>query len=439
MKHGYVNILPFFLLLILNWNLFAAPDTGDTEYKPSPENLANREWFQNAKFGLFIHWGVYSIPARGEWVMRNENIPVSEYEKLPPQFDPLHYDPQAWCRIAKDAGIRYITITSKHHDGFAMFNSKESFYDIVDSTPYGKDVLKPLADACREYGLKLFFYHSLLDWHHPDYFPRGEHSHSHSRPDSGDWYRYLDYMDTQLKELLTGYGPIAGIWFDGMWDKPVADWRLGKTYRLIHALQPGAMIGNNHHVATFPGEDFQMFEKGLPGKDPFNKGSGISMLPLETCQTINESWGYVANDDQFKTVEELIHILVSVAGNNSNLLLNVGPKPDGTIQNEQIDRLRAMGEWLKKWGESIYDTRGGPFPPQSWGVSTHNGNRIFVHVLAEDNAVTLPDIGKKVTCARIMADSSLVAFVVTELGTILRMPENRPDEYDTIVEISLEN
>ncbi|MBN2289480.1 MAG: alpha-L-fucosidase [Candidatus Glassbacteria bacterium] len=433
-KHNRTVAVAFCLLLAAACG--RAAEQGDLGYTPAPENLEARQWFQDAKFGLFIHWGVYSLLGRGEWVMHVEDIPIAEYEKLPPQFDPTGFDPDEWCRMAADAGMRYITITSKHHDGFAMFDSKVSDYDIVERTPYGRDVLKMLAGACERHGLKLFFYHSQLDWHHPDYYPRGG-SYSHGRPESGDWQRYLDYMDSQLTELCTGYGKLGGIWFDGMWEKPEADWRLGRTYRLIHRLQPQALIGSNHHVAPFPGEDFQMFEKGLPGRDPFNKGAGISALPLETCETINHSWGYDRQDHWPKSTRELLHYLIRAAGNNANFLLNVGPKPDGTIQQDHRKRLEAMGQWLRKYGDTVYGTRGGPFAEQSWGVSTVKGGRVFLHVLGPDAVITLPEIGRPVRSAALL-DKTPLELRATPLGTVVKMPENRPDEYDTIVEVELE-
>jgi alpha-L-fucosidase len=184
-------------------------------YQPSAANLAAREWFQNARFGLFVHWGVYSVLGDGEWVMNNRKIPAADYEKLPAQFNPVAFDAVEWVALAKAAGMKYITITSKHHDGFAMFDSKVSDYNIVSRTPYGKDVLKALADECRKQGLKLFFYYSQLDWHHPDYMPRGRTGLDAGRPDQGEWSRYIEYMNGQLRELLTHYGDIGGIWFDG--------------------------------------------------------------------------------------------------------------------------------------------------------------------------------------------------------------------------------
>ena len=427
------------IAIILSLILIApslAQNTGIPGYTPTPENLSSREWFRDARFGLFIHWGVYSVLEKGEWVMNQDKMTITEYEKLPPQFNPTAFDPDAWCQMAVDAGMKYITITSKHHDGFAMWDSKVSGYDVVDSTPYGRDILKQLADACQRHGLKLFFYHSQLDWHHPDYFPRGRTGQTAGRPDSGDWNKYLDYMDAQLAELLTGYGPVAGIWFDGMWDKPDADWRLGTTYKLIHDLQPAALVGSNHHRAPFAGEDYQMFEKGLPGRDPYGDGS-VSALPLETCETINNSWGYNASDSSQKSVAELIHYLVQAAGNDANFLLNVGPRPDGTIQNAFRERLAEMGAWLRENGEAIYGTRGGPVPPRSWGVTTRNGDTVYVHVMSDtDTEIVLPLLERPVRSARLLHGGP-VTFETTSLGTIIRLPETGRDDYDTIIALEM--
>ncbi|HWB95764.1 MAG TPA: alpha-L-fucosidase, partial [Bryobacteraceae bacterium] len=282
--------LPFFLAL---GTAVAAPP-----YQPTEANLKARQWFQDARFGMFIHWGVYSVLGDGEWVMNQRKMPISEYEKLAPQFNPTEFRAAEWVGLAKAAGMKYITITSKHHDGFAMWATQQTKWNIVDATPYHKDPLKMLADECHRQGIKLFFYHSQLDWHHPDYYPRGRTGQTSGRPESGDFNRYLDFMDAQLKELLTGYGEIGGIWFDGMWDKPDADWRLARTYGLIHSLQPAAMVGSNHHLKPFDGEDFQMFEKDLPGGKTaeFNAKSEIGKLPLETCDTINLAWGYNSHD-----------------------------------------------------------------------------------------------------------------------------------------------
>src|SRR5215813_5241495 len=390
--------------------LLIGTGSAQTGYQPSASNLAAREWFQDARFGLFIHWGVYSVLGDGEWVMNNRKMSIAEYEPLAARFNPTQFDAAQWVALAKSAGMRYITITSKHHDGFAMFATRQSKWNIVDGSPYRKDPLKMLADECHKQGIKLFFYHSELDWHHPDYYPRGRTGWNAGRAESGDFNRYLDFQDAQLTELLTNYGEIAGIWFDGKWDRPDADWRLEKTYALIHRLQPAALIGNNHHLKPFDGEDFQMFEKDLPGQNTagFNAKSEIGRLPLESCDTNSKSWGYNAKDKQYKSVKDLVQFLARAAGNNANFLLNIGPMPDGSIQPEFVERLRGMGEWMKVNGESIYGTRGGPMPPRPWGAMTQKNGKIYVHVLDWPDSLLAISGVPKVTRASVLATDAAV-------------------------------
>jgi alpha-L-fucosidase len=425
--------------LLASLLLAALPLAGQT-YKPAASNLKMRKWFQDSRFGMFIHWGVYSVLGDGEWVMNNRKISIAEYEKLPARFNPAGFDAAEWVSLAKAAGMRYITITSKHHDGFAMWGTKQSQWNIVDATPYKKDPLKMLAEECRKQGIKLFFYHSHLDWHHRDYFPLGRTGLTAGRPPSGDFNRYLDYMDAQLKELLTGYGEIGGIWFDGWWDKPTANWRLEKTYSLIHSLQPAALVGNNHHRKPFDGEDFQMFEKDLPGQNTagFNQDSEIGALPLESCDTINKAWGYNANDKQFKSTKDLIRFLARAAGHNSNFLLNVGPTPEGRIQGEFVDRLRAIGGWLSKNGESIYGTRGGPIPPDSWGATTQAGNRIYVHVLDWNSDLLALSKLPNVKSASMLATGAPVEMSKLTGGLVLRIPQAGRDPNDTVIVLEKE-
>jgi len=425
-----------FLLLLA----CAVSANAQTVYNPAPENLKAREWFQDAKFGLFIHWGVYSILGDGEWVMNNQRIDKATYQKLPAFFNPVDYDPKEWVAMAKAAGMKYITITSKHHDGFAMFDSKLTDWDIMDRTPYKKDILKMLADECRKEGIRLFFYHSHLDWYQDDYYPRGNTGQTAGRPDKGDWYKYLDFMDGQLTELLTGYGEIGGIWFDGHWDKKNADWRLDKTYKLIHDLQPACLIGNNHHLAPFEGEDFQMFEKDLPGQKTtgFNPEQTIGALPLETCETMNNSWGFNLQDKNYKSTKNLIRYLVKAAGHNSNFLLNVGPMPNGKIQPEFIATLNEIGKWMEKYGETVYGTRGGPVSPKTWGVTTQKGNKVYVHIMSpEDNNLLIPDFGKKVKAVYHFDTGTKIRFRQDGFGTALSIPESIIDDTDTILVIEL--
>jgi alpha-L-fucosidase len=421
--------------------LMSVAGRAQSGYQPTPANLAARQWFQDARFGMFIHWGVYSVLGDGEWVMNNRKIPIADYEKLPALFNPTEFNPAEWVALAKAAGMKYITITSKHHDGFAMFDSTVSDYDIVDRTPYKKDVLKALAEECRKQGVKLFFYYSQLDWHHPDYFPRGRTGQDAGRPDRGTFPKYLEYMNAQLRELLTNYGEIGGIWFDGWWDRPDADWQLDRTYSLIHQLQPQALIGSNHHRRPNPGEDFQMFEKDLPGgrTAEFNKDSEIGNLPLETCETMNGAWGFNITDRRYKSTRDLVRYLVRAAGSNANFLLNVGPMPNGRIQPEFVTRLHEMGSWLAKNGESIYGTRGGPVAPHLWGVTTQKENHVYVHILdGEDPALLIPPLAGKVRGARLLATGAPVEFTQSDVGVVLKVPRTATDLIDTIVALDLE-
>jgi len=411
-------------------------------YQPSQENLANRKWFQDAKFGLFIHWGVYSLLGDGEWVMNNQRIDRDTYEKLPAFFNPINYKPAEWVSMAKAAGMKYIVITSKHHDGFAMFDSKITDWDIVDRTPYKQDVLKMLAEECRKQDIKLFFYHSQLDWYQDNYFPRGNTGHTAGRPEKGNWNAYIDFMNGQLTELLSNYGQIGGIWFDGFWDKTNADWRLSDTYMLIHKLQPGCLIGSNHHQPPKPGEDFQMFEKDLPGFNTtgFSGESQIGSLPLETCETMNNSWGFNLQDKNYKSSRSLIQYLVKAAGYNSNFLLNVGPMPNGKIQPEFIDTLRILGNWMADFGETIYGTRQGPVSPTSWGVTTQKGNRIFLHILnAGDGKILLPVLERRITAISLYHNKEKVTFAENKLGTIIQVPVSLATMPDIVMEVSFKD
>ena len=366
-------------------------------YTPSPQNEQAREWFSNAKFGLFIHWGPFSIPGAGEWVMNNRNITVKNYTRLEKFFNPIDFDAHAWVALAKAAGMKYITLITRHHDGFSMWDTKFSDFNIAH-TPYKKDIVRMMADECHKQGIGLFLYYSLLDWRRDDYsWWTGRTGKGTGRTIHGSWDDYIRFMKNQLTELLTNYGSIAGIWFDGYWDQMAeeskdrkdndvkVDWHIRELYDLIHQLQPQCLIGNNHHMTPLPGEDFQMFEQDVPGENTSGLSfQQISALPLETCATINNSWGFNITDTTYKTPAQIVALLVKSAGNGGNLLLNIGPMPNGEIQPEFIQRLTWMGNWLQTYGPAIYHTTGGYLRPQKWGCLTRNGDKLYVHVLQPD-------------------------------------------------------
>jgi len=420
-------------------------------YIPSKENLEARVSFQEAKFGMFVHWGVYSILGDGEWVMNNQNIAIDEYEKLPSFFNPIDFDPKEWVALVKEAGMNYITITSRHHDGFSMFDSKVTDYDIVDATPYGKDVLKALAEECRKQGVKLFFYYSLLDWNRDDYFPRGRTGKGIPGRGEGEWEEYITFMKAQLKELLTNYGEIGGIWFDGHWDQKEwdgkkfgelkVDWHYDEIYKMIHDLQPQALIGNNHHIGVIDGEDFQMFEKDLPGKNTTGWGTAadqIGSVPLEVCETINGTWGFNLQDRKHKSNKELIHYLIKAAGYGSNMQLNVGPMPNGKIQPEHQSSLRAMGKWLKENGNTIYGTQKGPIEPTDDFVSTQKGKTIYLHVLNPDlNLIHIDRVPVKIKSVRVLKTQKNIPFRNDKFGMVVDVSALSKDPIDTVIQIEL--
>ncbi|MFT4095242.1 MAG: alpha-L-fucosidase [Niabella sp.] len=433
------------LFLFFVWGVAAY---AQKDYRPSFQITEARKTFQDMKFGLFIHWGVFSIPGDGEWVMNNHKLRIHEYRHLKDFYYPMAYDPKQWVAMAKAAGMKYITFVTRHHDGFSNWDTKQSDWKVTN-TPYKKDVLKMLADECHRQGIKLCLYYSLLDWTREDYpWKTGRTGQYSGRTGNGDYASYLNFMKAQLTELLTNYGEITAIWFDGHWDqtntegdKNLAsrlDWKYDEIYGLIHQLQPQCMIGNNHHQTPFPGEDFQMFERDLPGENKsglsFQKASDA--LPLETCETMNNSWGFNLGDKSYKSANTVIQYLVGAAGRNANLLLNIGPMPNGDIQQEFKDTLQAVGNWIGKYGTSIYATRGNIVQPQTWGVVTANARSYFIHILQPDTSVIVLPFPEKKLVAVGLNDGSPVLLKRVKDAWQLTVPDAaKKEQIDYVIEI----
>lgn len=419
------------------------------EYVPIQENLAARQQFRDNRYGMFIHWGLSSVLADGEWVMNNRNIKVEDYKRLLRAFNPVDFDAAKWVSVAKNAGMKYIVFITRHHDGFSNWDTKQSDWKITN-TPYGKDVLKMLAEECHKQGMQLGLYYSTLDWSRSDYpYETGRTGKGTGRTEKSNYASYLQFMKNQLTELLTNYGQIMSIWFDGHWDQTNPeghgdrssriDWKYPEIYELIHRLQPQCLIGNNHHLAPIPGEDFQMFERDLPGE---NK-SGLSFqqasaLPLETCETINGSWGYSITDRKYKTVSQVIQLLAGAVGRDANLLLNIGPMPSGQIQPEFVDTLAAAGQWLQQFGESVYGTRRGPLGPQPWGVTTQKDKHIYVHLFSmpADGQVVIPG-SFKIASAKVMGAGTTIKFRQQKENVMLSLDGITLTGPDTVIDVVL--
>lgn len=373
-------------LCVLSGLLSAFHLSAQEGYVPSKENLEARADFEDMRFGVFIHWGIYSMFAQGEWYLNSGKLNAEEYAKAAGGFYPARFDAREWVKAIKASGAKYITFTSRHHDGFSMFDTAASDYDIMDATPFKRDIIAELAQACHEEGIDLHFYYSLLDWTREDY-PVGNTGHNTGRKgDAQDYESYRAFMKQQISELMTKYGKIGAIWFDGHWDhngaKVPFDWNYPDLYSHIHGIDPSCLIGNNHHIAPFEGEDFQMFERDLPGEN--NNGwaddQTISSLPLEMCQTINGMWGYKVADQNYKSVPELVRLIVKAASKGSNLLLNIGPQPDGCLPALALDRLAGIGEWMSVNGESVYCTSAAGLPEPEWGALTRKDDALYLHV-----------------------------------------------------------
>ena len=409
-------------------------------------------WWREARFGLFIHWGLYAIPAgewngrttHGEWIRTTAEIPIDEYDRFIGQFNPMKFDADKWVQIAKRAGMKYIVITSKHHDGFSLFDSKYSDFDVM-STPFKRDILDELATACRKYDLKMCWYYSIMDWHHPDYLPRRDWENRST--DGAEYDRYVTYMKNQLKELIENYGDIGVLWFDGEWEG-TWDHDYGKDlYDYVRTLQPDIIVNNRVDIGrsgmagmTSSGGykgDFGTPEQEIPA-------IRIPGVDWETCMTMNSHWGYNKNDDNWKSSKDLIQKLVDISSKGGNFLLNVGPTAEGLFPEESVERLQHIGDWVQVNGESIYGTSASPFRSLDWGRCTQKvtsaGSRLFLHVFSwpENGRLVLPGIYNKVERAFLLADKGkrLQAFN-EEDNIVIAVPEDQPDPYSTVVALDL--
>ena len=409
------------------------------KYVPTPENLQNRKEFAESRLGIFIHWGLYSTFAQGEWYMNNASVDAREYAKAMNGFYPHRFDARQWVSAFKAAGAKYICFTTRHHEGFSMWDTRWSDYNIMN-TPYGKDIVRQLAEECHRQGIKLHLYYSHIDWTREDY-PAGRTGRGTKRLDRADWPAYYRFMNNQLTELLTNYGEIGAIWFDGWWDHDVDsvpfNWELEEQYKLIHDLQPGCLVGNNHHQTPFEGEDIQIFERDVPGENEAGlSGQDISALPLETCQTMNHSWGYRVTDQEYKSTRELIQLLVRTSGKGANLLLNVGPQPDGTLPEAALTRLAEMGKWLDRYGESIYATVAGDYREGDNLITTRNGNVLYVHILNTDIEQVKMPVAQKVKSVEVLGEGTRIDYKCKK--GVLDFGVEIPDDcIDYVVKVTL--
>ncbi|MBQ9559286.1 MAG: alpha-L-fucosidase [Bacteroidaceae bacterium] len=430
------------LLFLMALAVATDPCMAAGQYVPTPENLTRRHEFEGFRFGVFIHWGIYSTFARGEWFL-NDGIDKDEYAKAADAFYPHRYDAREWVRAIKASGARYITFTTRHHDGFSMWDTRQSDYNIVRATPFGRDVLRELSDACREEGVRLHLYYSILDWIRDDY-PLGRTGLRTGRTPRPNYDEYMRFMKNQVSELLTQYGDIGALWLDGYWDHdsdPVPfDWRMTEFYDYCHALKPDLLIGNNHHLAPLEGEDFQMFERDLPGENTAGlSGQDIGHLPLEMCQTMNGMWGYKVSDTDYKSVDELVTLIVRAAAKGSNLLLNVGPQPNGQLPAQALDRLRGIGRWMDCYGEAVYGTRRSTtIDGQAWGVATEKEGRTYLHVLDRNaQTVTVPAQHKPRRITAFPSGELLPSAYDRRARTLTVELPAHADVIDYIVEVTL--
>jgi alpha-L-fucosidase len=414
--------------------LFAQPSQA-----PLPEAERTR-WFRDAKFGMFIHWGAYSVIGRHEWAREMFQIPQAEYDTYARRFNPVKFDADAWAGLAANAGAKYIVITSKHHEGFAMFRSQAGDYGIR-MTAYPGDPLKMLAAAAKKRGIRLGFYHSIMDWHHPDYVPKRAWEAKNPN-EGGNLDRFLrGYMMPQLKELLTNYGDVAILWFDGQWEHSSQELHSEEVYDFVRRLQPNILVNDRIFSRTPPTREVYGTPEQFVPATGLKDAAGRPIL-WESCVTINnDSWGYNRYETEFKTERDLIRMLIEVVSKGGNLLLNVGPRPDGVIQDEFVTRLNAIGRWMKVNGEAIYGTTASPFARLPFfGRATAKGNTVYLHVFQwpKDRVLRVPGIAN-VAQARLLARPA-GSLPVRRDGSdvLLSLPEEAPDAIASVIALSLD-
>jgi alpha-L-fucosidase len=394
------------------------------------------DWWRKARFGMFIHWGPVSLRGTEIGWSRGDQVPIEEYDNLYRRFNPTNFSARAWVATAKAAGMKYLVLTAKHHDGFCLWNTKLTDYNIMN-TPLHRDVVKELAAACNREGIVFCAYYSICDWHHPDY-PTGSPGGKTAKP-SPNMDRYNDYLKGQLSELITNYGPLGIAWFDGEWEKPWTSERGLALYQYLRDLQPSILI--NNRVGTARAGMEGTTAAGGFGADydtPEQKvGKFQTDRPWESSITICQQWAWKPGD-QMKSLKACWQTLICCAGGDGNLLFNVGPMPSGEIEPRQVERLREIGRWLKRYGQTIYGTRGGPFKPGPWGASTRQGKSIYLHVFKwPDEGLVLPPLSARIKSSRLLTGGKLVVQQTSESITIMVPPQYRQD-IDTLVELKLD-
>lgn len=381
-------------------------------------DTARMQWWEEARYGMFIHWGVYAIPARGEWVMYQEHIPQAEYAPWAREFNPNRYDPDVWVRLAREAGMRYMVLTTRHHDGFSLFDSQVSEFT-APKTAAKRDLVREYVEACHRGGMRVGFYYSLLDWRYPAYF-RGP------AQDPSGWAELVAYVHAQVRELCTGYGKVDILWYDGGWPYTAEDWRSVELNEMVRSLQPEIIINNRAQTA----EDFDTPEQHIHASAPGR--------PWEACLTLNNNWGYNAADDDWKTPRQVVANLVRCASGGGNLLLNVGPRADGAIPAESERILREVGQWLERNGGSIYGTQRSPLST-STGLCTLKGHTLYLHVLRwPGKELVVPRLATEVRSVHMLEGGKAVKFEQKGDRLFLSgLPGRAPDPLDTVLVVEL--